>query len=182
MPSAPLILASTGHSSQVAVNPDDRRTNDDAADDFTGHGPGATFQSIYLLLKRHFVDPLPTDTQFGHGAAAAMLASLQDPNSRFLEAPEVTEINGETKGVYHGTGAALAVKRVAHAKAGDVPAYTEYRLSVVAPLPGSPAEKAGLEAGDVITAVNGQWVYNDRFVYDQTKALKALQERPRLFQ
>ena len=32
--------------------------------------------------------------------------------------------------------------------------------------------------GDVITAVNSQWVYNDEFVYSQTKALKAIEDDP----
>jgi carboxyl-terminal processing protease len=177
-PSQPIVFASTEQPRRVAADPDDRRTNDDSSDDATGLGPGETFKNIYQLLKRHFVDPLPTDTQFGHGAAAAMLASLQDPDSRFLEAPEVTEIDSQTKGEYHGIGAALAVKRIAHPKSADIPAYTEYRLSVVDPLPGSPAEKAGLLPGDIIAAINGQWVYNDKFVYDQTKALKALQDDP----
>ncbi len=38
-----------------------------------------------------------------------------------------------------------------------------------------------MQPGDVITAVNGQWVYNDEFVYDQTKALKAMQDDPVAF-
>ena len=52
---------------------------------------------------------------------------------------------------------------------------------VVAPLPGSPAEKAGLQAGDVVTTINGQWIYNDSYVYAQTKALKAVQDDPVTF-
>ena len=147
----------------------------------TDTSPGATFEQVYQLVERNFVDPLPTDTQMAHGAASAMLASLQDPDSRFLEAPEVSELNSEAKGEYKGIGAALAVRRLPHAKSGDVPAYTEYRLVVVAPLPGSPAEKAGMQAGDTIAAINGQWVYNDSYVYAQTKALKAAQDDPALF-
>lgn len=147
----------------------------------TDTSPGATFEQVYQLVERNFVDPLPTDAQMAHGAASAMLASLQDPESRFLEAPEVAELNGETKGEYKGLGAALAVRRLPHAKSGDVPAYTEYRLVVVAPLPGSPAEKAGLQAGDMIASINGQWVYNDSYVYNQTKALKAVQDDPATF-
>ena len=30
--------------------------------------------------------------------------------------------------------------------------------------------------GDVITTINGGWVYNEKYVYDQTKTLKALQD------
>ncbi len=147
----------------------------------TDTSPGATFEQVYQLVERNFVDPLPTDTQMAHGAASAMLASLQDPDSRFLEAPEVAELNAEAKGEYKGLGAALAVRRLPRAKSGDIPAYTEYRLVVVAPLPGSPAEKAGMQAGDTVAAINGQWVYNDSYVYGQTKALKSVQDDPALF-
>lgn len=143
--------------------------------------PGATFSQVYTLIERNFVDPLPTDAQMAHGAASAMLASLQDPDSRFIEVPEVAELNAESKGQYKGIGAALAVRRLPHPKAGDIPAYTEYRLVVVAPLPGSPAEKAGLQAGDMIASINSQWVYNDAYIYAQTKALKAVQDDPVTF-
>ena len=168
-------LASAG---QTAQEPRGTDADADPVEDMSSDGPGATFQQVYLLIKRHYVDAVPTDSKLGHGAAAAMVASLGDPDSRFVEAPEMAELNGESKGQYRGLGAALAVRRIAHAKEADLPEYTEYQLTVVAPLPGSPAEKAGLKAGDVITAINGQWVYNDQFVYDQTKALKAVQEDP----
>jgi carboxyl-terminal processing protease len=175
-PRPSLTLTSAGHPGAVAQRQDGPGASAD--EDFTSDGPGATFQQVYALVKRHFVDPLPPDAKLAHGAASAMVASLGDPDSRFLEAPEVAEIGSESKGQYAGIGAALAVRRVVHPKDGDVPEYTEYLLTVVAPLPGSPAEKAGLRAGDVITAIGGKWVYNDRFVYDQTKALKALQDDP----
>lgn len=176
-----LLLASANHPGAMAQGARDGGPSDDQTEDFTSDGPGATFQQVYLLIKRHYVDAVPTDSKLGHGAASAMVASLQDPDSRFMEAPEMAEIANESKGQYRGIGAALAIRRVPHAKEGDVPGYTEYRLTVVAPLPGSPAEKAGLEPGDVITAINGQWVYNDEFVYSQTKALKAIEEDPIAF-
>ena len=50
------------------------------------------------------------------------------------------------------------------------------RLTVVAPLPGSPAEKAGLQPGDYITEINGQWIatYDPalRGLQDSSSALK----------
>ena len=189
-PAAPLTLASAEQSPQVAQKAEEPGAGGSRDSGGLGQGgpdflsdtsPGATFDDVYRLVERNFVDPLPTDTQMAHGAAAAMLASLQDPDSRFLEAPEVSELNAEAKGQYRGAGAALAVRRLPHAKAGDVPAYTEYRLVIMAPLPGSPAEKAGLLPGDAVTAINGQWIYNDAYVYGQTKALKAVQEDPVTF-
>ena len=193
-PASSVVLASA-HSSQVAQNqaapsadssaapsPGAPDAGESDAPDFTAEtSPAATFDDVYRLLERNFVDPLPTDTQMAHGAASAMLASLQDPDSRFLEAPEVSELDAEAKGDYRGIGAALAVRRLPHAKDGEAPAYTEYRLVVVAPLPGSPAEKAGLLPGDVITTIGGQWIYNDSYVYAQAKALRAVQDDPVTF-
>ena len=180
---ARVLVASAGHPGAMAQGSQgtDAASDADLTEDLTADGPGATFQTVYQLIKRHYVDAIPDDSKLGHGAAAAMVASLQDPDSRFIEAPELAEMNNEAKGAYRGIGAALAVRRIAHPKDADVPAYTEYRLTVVAPLPGSPAEKAGLLPGDVITAINGQWVYNDQFVYNQTKALKAVEEDPVAF-
>ena len=194
-PSSAVVLASATRSNSASANqvaqgadsPNGPGSRDSAGPDVPGAdflsdtSPAATFDDVYRLIERNFVDPLPTDTQMAHGAATAMLASLQDPDSRFLEVPEVSELNAEAKGQYRGIGAALAVRRLPHAKAGDVPAYTEYRLVVVAPLPGSPAEKAGLQPGDMIATINGQWIYNDSYVYAQTKALKAVQDDPVTF-
>jgi len=180
---SPVRLASTGHLDVVAQG--GQRTESgaegDVSEDFAADGPGATFQQVYLLIKRHYVDAVPDDSKLGHGAASAMIASLQDPDSRFLEAPELAEVTNEGKGLYRGIGAALAVRRIAHGKDAEIPAYSEYQLTVVSPLPGSPSEKAGLQPGDVITMINGQWVYNDQFVYSQTKALKAAQDDPVTF-
>ncbi|MGI4790558.1 MAG: S41 family peptidase [Janthinobacterium lividum] len=186
-PQSAVVLASTNRSGQVAQETDgpgahSAAQDGDAGTEFlTDTSPGATFAQVYTLLEHNFVDTLPTDAQMAHGAASAMLASLQDPDSRFIEAPEVTELDNESNGQYRGIGAALAVRRLPHAKLGDVPAYTEYQLVLVAPLPGSAAEKAGLLAGDMITTINGQWVYNDNYIYNQTKALKAVQDDPVTF-
>ena len=180
---APIRLASAGRPVVVAQGGigTERGAEGDVSDDFTADGPGATFQQVYLLIKDNYVDTFPDDSKLGHGAASAMIASLQDPDSRFLESPELAEVMNEGKGQYRGIGAALAVRRIAHGKDGDVPAYVEYQMTIVAPLPGSPAEKAGLLPGDVIATIGGQWVYNDQYVYSQTKALKSAQDDPVTF-
>ena len=156
-------------------------TPDDAATDAQSDSPGAVFQDIYSLIKRDFVDPLPDDTHMAHGAAAAMLASLQDPASRFLEPADMAELTGEAKGEYHGLGAVTDVRKFVHPKDGDVPSYPEMRLTVVAPLPGSPAEKVGLQPGDYITEINGQWVVTYDPALAAYKTLMALKNDPVAF-
>ncbi len=149
------VVSLTALNTRVAQGvPEGRATPDGNTDD--SDEPGAIFQDVYTLVKQKYVDAMPTDTQFAHAAASSMLASLQDPDTRFLEPAEMAELADEAHGVYHGLGAATAVRQVPHAKQGEVPAYTELRLTIVAPLPGGPADKAGLRPGDVITSVNGQ--------------------------
>lgn len=153
------------------------RAGDD--DQFSAGSPALTFQRVYDLLKRNYVDTLPDDSKLGHGAAAAMLASLGDPESRFLEPAEMAELVREAHGEYRGLGAVTAVRKILHPKRGkNEPGYTEFQLTVVAPLPGSPARKAGLKSGDVITELNGRWVASYDLVAARAKDINAAKNDP----
>lgn len=154
------------------------------ADDYSETSPPAIFNRVYLYLKQIYADGVPEDATLGHGAASAMLASLQDPQSRFLEPAELAEMKRQAKGQFDGIGAVLSVRTQVTPKAADDPTRDKehldsvaYQLTVVAPLPGGPAEKAGLKTGDVITDMDGKWIQAYDLVSAQYKELKALQDR-----
>lgn len=178
-PSGSLALASSNSSivpvaytapAMTHTTPQIRDDDDDMSDDdSSGDGPGATFEEVYLLLKHNYVDGVPSDSTLGHGAASSMVASLSDLHSSFLENSQMTELLNEEKGIYHGIGAVTELRDIDHGNPKDAKSfgYSEYQLTVVAALPGTPADTAGLKAGDVITGIDGHWVasYNPEAPY-----------------
>jgi carboxyl-terminal processing protease len=130
-----------------------------------------TFMAVHQLVKEYYVDKLPDGSKMSHGAVRAMLATLNDPNSRFLEPAERAALDSEARGRFAGIGAALAI--VPQKRDG----YTEYKITVVAPMPGSPAEKADLRPGDVITGVDGKWVLGSDPFLQANRVIKRYQVR-----
>lgn len=121
----------------------------------------ATFEEVYRRVENEFTDPLPSDTKLSQGAVSAMVASLEDPHSYFLNPAQRQLIDNEGKGKFSGIGAGLFLR------AQKTEGYTDFKIVVVAPLPGSPAAKAGLKPGDVITRIDGKYVlgYNPLVQY-----------------
>ncbi len=111
------------------------------------------FYSVFKYVEKQHVEYTPEMAKpMAYGAVRAMLQSLNDPNTRFLEPEEARLLQEAARGTYHGIGAALTVVR-------RVTQDIERReLTVICPLPGSPAERAGLQPGDVITEIDGKWV------------------------
>lgn len=93
-------------------------------------------------VKQEYVEPLD-DTELIENAIRGMVADL-DPHSAFLDADEYQDIRITASGRYTGVGLEISV--------------AEGRILVVAPIDGGPAEKAGLEAGDEILAINDRSV------------------------
>jgi carboxyl-terminal processing protease len=76
-----------------------------------------------------------------YGAIDGMLAEL-DPNSSFLPPEPLANLEEETKGSFGGIGVSVGVQ--------------DGGVKVIAPIVDSPAFKAGIHAGDLITAVDGK--------------------------
>lgn len=95
-----------------------------------------SIQSNYV--DRSAVQP----TELAYGAISGMVDSLGDTgHSRFLSPQMVQEENNQTKGEFDGIGIEIESKNG--------------QIIIVSPLDGSPAQKAGLKAGEIISKVNG---------------------------
>jgi carboxyl-terminal processing protease len=96
----------------------------------------------WKLLSQDYVDKSKLDPKtLSEGAVRGMMQSL-DPYSSYAD-PEAHELEMSTlEGKFEGIGAVISVK--------------DKQLTVVAPIADSPAEKAGIRAGDKILEIDGQ--------------------------
>ena len=81
-------------------------------------------------------------TKMTRATIEGMLESLNDPHAKYLPSDELASMQFQLEGVLFGIGAQLRMD--------------EDRLLVVRPIPGSPALDAGIQASDVIIAVDGK--------------------------
>ncbi|MEA2537309.1 MAG: carboxyl-terminal processing protease [Chloroflexota bacterium] len=91
------------------------------------------------------------------GAIRGMIASLDDPFSAYLSPEEYRQSLQGLSGQFEGIGAQVQARRMSGT--GDCPTLGgACALAVVEPIAGGPAEKAGVLAGDRITAIDGSTV------------------------
>ena len=81
------------------------------------------------------------DSVLTEGAIKGMVSSLEDPYTYFMNEGEYTSFREQSEGNYMGIGVQIGVK--------------DNKITVIAPIENSPAEKAGIQSGDVITKING---------------------------
>ena len=99
--------------------------------------------TVYQLIKANYVEPVDDDKLI-KGALDGMLAAL-DPHSNYLEGPSLQRLDTMIDGKYSGLGLSVVAEDGA--------------VKIVAPMRGSPGEKAGLKAGDFITHLDGKLIY-----------------------
>jgi len=100
------------------------------------------FEKVWQEVKTKFVKQPVDEKKLFYGALTGLVASLGDPYSNFLD-PELTQVfKSEISGSFEGIGAEIGIKND--------------KLMIIAPLPESPAEKAGLKAMDQILQIDGQ--------------------------
>jgi len=109
---------------------------------------------VMQLIKEQYVVPVD-DATLLHGAIRGMLGNL-DPHSDFLDKSEYSDMEDLTSGQYNGIGI-------------DIGVDDSGGIIVVAPIDGSPAAKAGVQAGDALLSVDG--TSTDGLTLDQASEL-----------
>lgn len=99
--------------------------------------------AVYNQIKANYVDPVD-DTKLIRGAIDGMLASL-DPHSSYLDGGDLQRLETMIDGNYSGLGLSVVMDDGA--------------VKIISPFRGSPAEQAGLKAGDFITHLDGKLIY-----------------------
>lgn len=100
------------------------------------------FWESWESLHNKYVDADQLENQqLIYGAISGMVESLGDPYTRFMEPSDAKRFRENTSGDFPGVGIEIQMKKE--------------QLQVVAPLDGTPAKRAGIQAGDKILAVNG---------------------------
>jgi carboxyl-terminal processing protease len=97
------------------------------------------FAEVYERIKRDYVDEVD-DHALMEKAIRGMVAAL-DPHSAYLDSEEFDEIRLSTMGSYPGVGIEVAA--------------SDGVVKVLRPIEGSPAQRAGLRAGDQIVRIDG---------------------------
>src|SRR6266853_3628698 len=100
-----------------------------------------TFANVLAIVQKNYVEPVSTK-QLINGAITGMLASL-DPHSAYLTPDLYKDLEVETRGSFGGLGIEITVKN-------DI-------LTVVSPIDGTPATKAGIRAGDQIVKIENDF-------------------------
>jgi len=98
------------------------------------------FTLIFDHIRRSYVDPV-SDKELLENAIKGMLQEL-DPHSDYLDASHFSSLQESTQGQFSGVGIEIGTDK----------GY----IKVITPIDGTPAEKAGLQAGDLIIELDKQ--------------------------
>src|SRR5678815_21404 len=98
---------------------------------------------VFNQVRAQYVNPVDDHTLI-KGAIDGMLAAL-DPHSSYMEGNDYSQLKTTTEGNYGGVGLSVTME--------------DGTVKVITPTEDTPADKAGMKAGDYITHIDGQLLY-----------------------
>ena len=105
----------------------------------------STFFEVFRFVQENYVEEEKVDPDnLIEGAMRGMFEALDDPHSAYLSPEEMRDLDDTTMGRFGGVG--LIISKI------------DRGVEVVAPIEGTPAYRAGVSAGDIIVAVDGESV------------------------
>ncbi len=113
------------------------------------------FWDSYDTILKRFALGGETQQSLIDGAIKGMVDSLGDPYSAYLTPDQYRQGLQDLSGQFEGIGAEIGTRDAKGATSDCSTLGPECLLVVVSPIEGSPSEKAGVKAGDVIVAVDG---------------------------
>lgn len=100
------------------------------------------FWNLWQLLKQKYYRQPLEDKQLFYGAMNGLAAAAADPYTMYFEPKLAEDFQQSLSGKFEGIGAELGLK--------------DDQLQIIAPLPDTPAERAGIMAGDYIVKIDGK--------------------------
>lgn len=94
------------------------------------------------VINTKYVDRPLDQQQLMYGAVRGLVAAAGDPYTVFLDPKEAKDFNDQLRGSFSGIGAEIGIK--------------DGNIVVIAPLDGTPAQRAGLRSDDIIIAINDE--------------------------
>ncbi len=120
----------------------------------------ALFWEAWNIIDREFYDRKALDNKKRtYGAISGMIEALGDPHTAFATPTQSSVNEGDLKGSFDGIGVTVEL--------------LDRMVVVVAPLPDSPGEKAGIRPGDIILEANGQKINAAQDLFNMIKNLKS---------
>ncbi len=117
------------------------------------------FAAVMQRVVRDYVDSIPP-AQIYEKAVDGLLYELHDPHTAYLPADRLRRLTESTTGTYVGLGIQVDIR--------------DGWITIIAPVPGSPAQRAGIQTGDRIVEIDGQPTHG----WTQDEATAALHGAP----